>query len=104
MRFQVTCYCNINFDFLKTVIFFSENKYEPLKVPAGANIGDRIFIEGYNNTAAEVAQLNPKKKVWDKIQSELRTNSDGECVWREFSMMTISGDHVTSSLLNCNVK
>lgn len=83
----------------------SENKYEPLKVPSDASIGDRIFVEGFNNTAAsEIAQLNPKKKVWDKIQSELKTNSDGECVWREFSMLTIGGERIMSSLINCNVK
>lgn len=82
----------------------NEKKFEPLKVPSGSAIGDRLFIQGYNNTNAEVAQLNPKKKVWDKIQSELKTNSDGEVVWREFSMLTINGDQVTSSLINCNVK
>jgi hypothetical protein len=82
----------------------SADKYEPIKPPSDAKAGDRIFIEGYNNTKTEVAQLNPKKKVWDKIQSELKTNSDGECVWREFSMMSISGDKITSSLINCNVK
>jgi tyrosyl-tRNA synthetase len=73
-------------------------------VPADAKVGDRIIIENYDNTKAEVAQLNPKKKVWDKIQSELRTNSDGECLWREFSMVTISGERVVSNLINCNVK
>ncbi|XP_070507222.1 tyrosine--tRNA ligase, cytoplasmic [Chironomus tepperi] len=83
---------------------FNENKFEPLKVPSGAAVGDRIYIEGYNNTTIEVPQLNPKKKVWDKIQSELRTNSDGECVWREFGMISIGGESITSSLINCNVK
>lgn len=83
---------------------FNESKYEPLKVPAGSNVGDRIIIEGFDNTKAEVAQLNPKKKVWDKIQSELKTNSDGEVVWKEFSMLSISGERITSTLINCNVK
>jgi len=83
---------------------FNENKFEPLKVPSGSAVGDRIFIQGYNNTSAEVPQLNPKKKVWDKIQSELKTNSDGEVVWREYSMLTINGEQVMSSLINCSVK
>jgi hypothetical protein len=96
-----------SFCFLKLDIKFilsSDNKYEPLKVPSDANVGDRIYVEGFKNIESEVAQLNPKKKVWDKIQSELKTNSDGECVWREFSMLTIGGERVTSSLINCNVK
>jgi tyrosyl-tRNA synthetase len=42
---------------------FNENKYEPLKVPGGSNVGDRIFVEGFKNDGAEVPQLNPKKKV-----------------------------------------
>lgn len=75
-----------------------------MKAPAGAKVGDRIIIEGFNNTQAEVAQLNPKKKVWDKIQSELKTNSDGEVCWRELSMMTLDGEKITSGLINCNVK
>lgn len=92
------------FNFLTKLSIYSESNYESIKVPSGANVGDRVFIEGFNNTAAEVAQLNPKKKVWDKIKAELKTNSDGEVVWREFSMMTISGDRIVSSLQNCNVE
>lgn len=42
---------------------FNETKFEPLKVPAGSNVGDRIFVEGFKNDGAEVPQLNPKKKV-----------------------------------------
>jgi tyrosyl-tRNA synthetase len=83
---------------------FNDNKYEPLKVPADSKIGERIYIEGFNNANGEVAQLNPKKKVWDKIQSDLKTNSDGEVLWKEFNMMTLSGERITSSLFNCNVK
>lgn len=88
----------------KNFYYFSENKYEPLKAPTGSKVGDRIIIEGFDNTKAEVAQLNPKKKVWDKIQAELKTNSDGEVVWREFSMLSLDGERVVSSLINCNVK
>lgn len=83
---------------------FNDNKGEPLKVPAGSTIGDRIYIEGFKNTEADVPQLNPKKKVWDKIQAELKTNSDGEVVWRDFNMLTISGDRITSSFNNSNIK
>ena len=40
---------------------------EPLNPPKGSAPGDKVFIEGYN-TGEPDAQLNPKKKVWDKIQ------------------------------------
>lgn len=85
------------------IIFCSDNKYEPLIVPTGSIVGDRIFIEGFN-TNTVVPQLNPKKKVWDKIQSDLKTTSSGEVVWRDCSMVTINGDHITSNLKNSNIK
>lgn len=75
-----------------------------MKVPAGSKSGDRIFVQGFDNSTSDVVQLNPKKKVWEKIQSELRTNSDGEVMWRDFSLINIHGENVTSSLINCNVK
>lgn len=83
---------------------FNQDKYEPLVVPEGAKVGERIIVEGFDNTQAEVAQLNPKKKVWDKIQAELKTNADGEALWKEFSMLTLNGDRITSTLKECNIK
>lgn len=83
---------------------FNAEKYEPLVVPEGTKVGERIIVEGFDNTKAEVAQLNPKKKVWDKIQAELKTNADGEALWKEFSLLTLNGDRITSTLKQCNVK
>uniref|UniRef100_A0A336M0W8 Tyrosine--tRNA ligase n=1 Tax=Culicoides sonorensis TaxID=179676 RepID=A0A336M0W8_CULSO len=82
---------------------FNESKYEPLKVPSGSKPGDKITVEGYEATG-EIAQLNPKKKVWDKIQAEFKTNNGGEALWKEFSLLTVSGEKITSSLTNCNIK
>lgn len=83
---------------------FNAEKYEPLVVPEGTKVGERIIVEGFDNTKAEVAQLNPKKKVWDKIQAELKTNADGEALWKEFSLLTMNGDRITCGLKGCNVK
>ncbi|XP_055638014.1 tyrosine--tRNA ligase, cytoplasmic [Toxorhynchites rutilus septentrionalis] len=83
---------------------FNQDKYEPLIVPESAKIGERIIAEGFNNAKAEVAQLNPKKKVWEKIQAELKTNSDGDALWKDFSLLTMNGDKITSSLKECNIK
>lgn len=97
-------YFNINGLYLLIYkIYLSENKYEPLKVPAECQVGDKIIIEGFDATG-EVAQLNPKKKVWDKIQAELKTNGSGEVLWKEFNMLSISGARITSTLANCNIK
>jgi len=82
---------------------FNEAKYDPLKVPADSKTGDKITVEGFQENG-EIPQLNPKKKVWDKIQAELKTNDAGEAFWKEFSLLTISGAKITSSLTNCNIK
>ena len=39
---------------------------EPLKVPEGSTVGERVFFEGHEGKPDE--QLNPKKKVWEKLQ------------------------------------
>jgi tyrosyl-tRNA synthetase len=52
----------------------------------------------------EVAQLNPKKKVWDKIQADLKTDIEGDALWKDFNLLTISGDKITSTLKGCNIK
>ncbi|KFB38234.1 AGAP003003-PA-like protein [Anopheles sinensis] len=79
-------------------------KCEALAVPAGSKVGERIIVEGFDNTSNPVPALNPKKKVWDKIQAELRTGAEGEALWKDFSLMTLNGDLVTSSLPGCNIK
>lgn len=36
-----------------------------MEPPAGAAIGERVFVEGYPGEPDEV--LNPKKKVWETV-------------------------------------
>jgi tyrosyl-tRNA synthetase len=40
---------------------------EPLDPPEGSSPGDRVFVEGYE-TGKPDDKLNPKKKVWEKLQ------------------------------------
>ena len=40
---------------------------EPLDPPEGSAPGDRIFFEGSESGKPD-EQLNPKKKVWEKLQ------------------------------------
>lgn len=49
---------------------FSEGdprRVEPLDPPEGSSPGERVFIEGYE-TGKPDERLNPKKKVWEKLQ------------------------------------
>lgn len=42
-------------------------RVEPLDPPEGSSPGERVFIEGYETDKPE-ERLNPKKKVWEKLQ------------------------------------
>ena len=39
-----------------------------LQPAEGSAPGDRVFVEGYSETSAAPDLLNPKKKIWDKLQ------------------------------------
>lgn len=72
-------------------------------MPSDVKIGEKITVEGFDTTG-EIPQLNPKKKVWDKIQSDLKTNAAGDALWKEFNLLTINGDKISSSLVSANIK
>lgn len=42
-------------------------KVEPLIPSEGSKPGDKVLIEGYE-TGTPDAVLNPKKKIWEKLQ------------------------------------
>lgn len=49
------------------------------------------------------AQLNPKKKIFEKISPDLRTNADGIAQYRSVPFMTSKGS-VVSKLTDAAVK
>lgn len=53
---------------------------EPLHPPPGSKAGDRIVVESYEDGEPEEV-LNPKKKVWEKLQVELKVNGEGRAQW-----------------------
>lgn len=71
---------------------------EPLLPPEGAVVGERISIENFDGTPDEV--LNPKKKVWEKLQVDLKTN--GECMaqWQENYLLTKSGGKIRAKSMS----
>ncbi|KAJ8281073.1 hypothetical protein GJAV_G00063190 [Gymnothorax javanicus] len=54
----------------------SPDNVEILDPPSGAVPGDRVTFQGFPGEPDK--ELNPKKKVWEQIQPDLRT--DGQCV------------------------
>lgn len=75
---------------------------EPIIVPESSKPGDRIVFEGCGGSPDE--QLNPKKKVWEKLQVDLKTNAKGEAVWKDSFLLTPNGEKLTSKLENCHIK
>ncbi|XP_052243473.1 tyrosine--tRNA ligase, cytoplasmic-like [Dreissena polymorpha] len=69
---------------------------EPLTPPEGSSPGDRVFFEGHKGEPDE--QLNPKKKVWEKLQVDLKTSDKLVAEWQGNTMMTKLG-HVTCDSL-----
>ncbi|KAI2668199.1 Aminoacyl tRNA synthase complex-interacting multifunctional protein 1 [Labeo rohita] len=54
----------------------SPEKVEILDPPSGAVAGDRVTVQGFPGEPDK--ELNPKKKVWEQVQPDLRT--DDQCV------------------------
>lgn len=43
-------------------------------------------------------------QVWEKLQVDLKTNSNGEAVWKDNYMLTPNGGKLISKLVNCYIK
>ena len=51
--------------------------------------GDRIEVEGFDSLPD--VQLNPKHKVWEKVQVGLKTNNEGIATYKGNKLQTSSG-------------
>ena len=61
---------------------------ELINPPADSVPGDRIVCEGFPGEPD--AQLNPKKKVWEAVQPDLRTNDVGIAIFKGVPIEVIS--------------
>lgn len=62
-------------------LLFSEGEprqVEPLDPPVGSAPGERVFVEGYEAGKPD-DKLNPKKKVWEKLQVCIITTRSWLC-------------------------
>ncbi|KAJ4436773.1 hypothetical protein ANN_16905 [Periplaneta americana] len=76
---------------------------EPLIPPAGCSPGERVLVEGYESgTPDEV--LNPKKKIWEKLQVDFKTTANCEAQWQGNVLSTRSGKITCKSLKNAPIK
>ena len=74
-----------------------------MSAPADSSPGDRVFVDGYEGGQPD-EQLNPKKKVWDKLAVDLKTNADGNAVWQDNKLLTSKGEVVAKKVKGAPVK
>lgn len=76
---------------------------EPLDAPTGSQPGDRVLVEGYETGEPDTV-LNPKKKVWEKLQEDLRVSASGNAEWQGNSLQTAHGPVAAKTLKNVPIK
>ncbi|XP_018318878.1 tyrosine--tRNA ligase, cytoplasmic isoform X2 [Agrilus planipennis] len=71
---------------------------ETLIPPEGAVPGDRVFVENFEAHKPDDV-LNPKKKIWEKLQVDLKTNSDCVVQWQNNNLMLKTGGFIKSKTM-----
>mmetsp|Transcript_11024 Transcript_11024/g.19299 ORF Transcript_11024/g.19299 Transcript_11024/m.19299 type:complete len:268 (-) Transcript_11024:108-911(-) len=69
--------------------------------PEGSQPGERVSFEGFEGDAD--ATLNPKKKVWEAVQPDLKTDSHGVATYKGVPFMTSAGPCTAKSLTNSSI-
>lgn len=78
-------------------------KIEVLNAPVGSVPGDLVHCEGY--ARAPDAQLNPKKKIFEIVAPDLRTNDELIAVYKGAALYVPGKGPITAQTLkNVNVK
>mmetsp|Transcript_43885 Transcript_43885/g.106409 ORF Transcript_43885/g.106409 Transcript_43885/m.106409 type:complete len:452 (-) Transcript_43885:345-1700(-) len=53
-----------------------------MEPPSTAKIGDRVIFEGYESGEPEPENKIGKKKIFEAVAPDLKTNGDGLCIWK----------------------
>ncbi|KAG5872891.1 hypothetical protein JTB14_037369 [Gonioctena quinquepunctata] len=73
---------------------------ETLIPPEGAVPGEQVYVENFESGKPDEV-LNPKKKVWEKLQYNLKTDSNCVAQWQGNKLVTKSGGIVCSKSMSC---
>jgi len=76
---------------------------EPLAVPEGSSVGDKVVVEGEKEGQPDEV-LNPKKKVWEKLSVDLKTNAEGFAQWQGSNLVTGKGNITCASVKNAPIR
>uniref|UniRef100_A0A8C4GTL2 Tyrosine--tRNA ligase n=1 Tax=Dicentrarchus labrax TaxID=13489 RepID=A0A8C4GTL2_DICLA len=77
-------------------------RVEPLDPPEGSSPGEQVFVEGYE-TGKPDDKLNPKKKVWEKLQVDLKISDECVAQWKDQHLMTKLGQITCKTLKGGNI-
>ncbi|XP_061671096.1 tyrosine--tRNA ligase, cytoplasmic [Syngnathoides biaculeatus] len=77
-------------------------RVEPLDPPEGSTPGDRAFVKGYEAGKPD-ERLNPKKKVWEKLQVDLKISEECVAQWKDNLLMTKLGQITCKTLKGGNI-
>lgn len=79
------------------------DKVELLGVPDNVKPGDRVVFEKYPGEPD--SQLNPKKKIWEQVAPDIKTNEDGVAMYKDcpFKVAGVDGSF-KSTLKNVNIR
>ncbi|XP_029022097.1 tyrosine--tRNA ligase, cytoplasmic [Betta splendens] len=77
-------------------------RVEPLDPPEGSSPGERVFVDGYETGKAD-ERLNPKKKVWEKLQVDLTISDECVAQWKDKRLMTKLGQITCKTLKGGNI-
>jgi len=77
---------------------------EPLVAPEGSVAGDKVHVDGFEGKPDE--QLNPKKKVWDKLAVDLKTSNCDKCLaqWQGNQLLAPKGEIKAKTLKGAPIK
>ena len=70
--------------------------------PEGAVIGERVKFPGCEGSPDD--QLNPKKKVWETVQPDLRTDEELVACFKGIPFTTSAGVCKVSSLNEAKIR
>ena len=78
---------------------------EPLIAPEGSEAGQKVHVEGYEGKEPD-EQLNPKKKVWEKLAVDLKTSGCDQCLaqWQGSQLVSPKGPIRAKSLKGAPIK
>ena len=76
---------------------------EFVDVPEGAKVGERVFIDGESGDPMGAGGMK-KKKIFEKLAAELKTNAEKVATWQGKTIMTSAGPCTVPSLGDVFIK